>query len=138
MIYKCKHFKIQELVSQELYMKLHEDVLWSMFDENLLRGIDWLRDQFGPIRINTWSSRGHYDQSGIRTKGSKHYSEFSQHSIGCAADLKFDDFTPKMIRAKLKQFSVVPYIMRVENDTDSWVHVDTKPTGNPDLYFFNP
>lgn len=138
MSYKCEHFKIQELVSQELYMKLHEDALWSMFDENLLRGIDWLRDQFGPARINTWSARGHYDQSGIRTKGSKHYSEFSQHSIGCAADLKFDNFTPKMIREKLKAMNSVPYITRVEDDTDSWVHVDVKPTGMASLYVFKP
>ena len=138
MTYKCEHFKIQELVSQKLYSMVHEDILWQMFDENLLRGIDWLRDQFGPITINNWHSGGSFKQSGLRTKNSKYYSSLSMHSVGQAADLKFADWTPKQVSEKLRQFSVVPYIMRIENGTTTWLHVDTKPIGQAGLYFFNP
>ena len=113
---------------------LHEDVLWGMFDENLLRGIDWLRDKFGPITING----GSYTQSGLRTKGSSYYSEGSMHSVGKAADLKFKNHTPSEVRQKLKLMESIPYISRIENGTETWLHVDTKPTDQGRLYFFNP
>ena len=55
-MYKCKNFKIFELVPPEI-MTLPEDYLWELFDENLLRVIDRLREDLKrPITINTWKN----------------------------------------------------------------------------------
>lgn len=140
MTYKCKHFQIEELVPPEVLELIGEEVCWRLFDEELLRGIDWLRDEFGPATINNWKWRGGFSQSGLRTKSSKYYSPGSMHSFGQAADLKFKNHTPQEIEERLRDYGKIPHITRVENTrhTPSWLHVDTKHTGMDQLYFFNP
>lgn len=46
-MYKCKHFEIEELVPPELFVALHEDALWRMFDHDILKAADWLRERYG-------------------------------------------------------------------------------------------
>lgn len=137
-MYKCEHFKIEELVPPALYDLLHEDVLWGLFDENLLRGLDWMQEKFGTCTINNWCWGGGYEQSGLRTRGSGDYREGSQHSVGKGADLKFKRFTAEQVRAILKD-EPSPYIRRIENGV-SWVHVDVRPKAGfeKEIYFFNP
>jgi hypothetical protein len=137
-MYKCEHFRIEELVPPELHELLHEDKLWGMFEEDLLRGIDWMRERFGPATINNWVWGGNFKQSGLRTKNSTHYSETSTHSKGGGIDLKFRDYTSDQVRASMKEIHS-PYIRRMENKV-SWCHVDVKyKSGYEDIvYFFNP
>lgn len=144
-MYKCKHFKIYELVPKELYEVLHEDLLWGMFDENLLRALDWVKETYSPdspVSVNTWKWGGGFSQSGIRTRDSEYYSEGSMHSVGCAADLKFKNITPEEIRRDIKRRidsgETIPYIKRIEEGTDTWLHIDTKPVRHLSVYFFWP
>lgn len=129
MSYKPKYFNIKELVNKELHETLHEDALWKLFDENLLKGLDWLKMMFpkGSIVVNNWSFSGHglFTQSGIRTKESKYYSKGSAHSVGKAADLKFSHYDEEDVIKVLSEAEVSPYIRRVELGTKGWVHVDT-------------
>lgn len=144
MSYTPKHYKLYELLPEDVYTalikELKEDVIWKLFDEDLLRGLDWLKDLFpeGSITINDWKWGGGYQHSGLRPKSSKYYSEGSMHSVGLAADLKFSKYSIGEVLNKLRIVEDSPYIRRVEKGTDTWVHVDVKPTGRNNIYFFNP
>lgn len=140
-MYKCNHFAIHELVAPETLAQHTEDECWAMFDPDVLKAADWLRERYGPATINDWKWGGEFSQSGLRTPDSKYYSPTSQHSKGCALDLKFRNKTAQQIRDDLAEYQYqgnqIPYFTRVENQV-SWLHIDTKPTGQSDLYFFNP
>ena len=140
-MYQCKHFAIHELVSKALYESfgMHTDLLWSLLDEDLLRGIDWLRERYGSATINNYgfSSHGNFEWSGLRTVDCPVYSKGSMHSVGMGADLKFTNTSSEDIRQDLKSIGNVPWITRVEDKVD-WLHVDVKPTGKSEIYFFNP
>lgn len=141
-MYECKRFAIYELVPKELYemMGPNTGVLWNLFDENLLLGLDWIADRYSPkdgVTINDWYWGGEFSQSGLRTTKSEYYSSTSMHSVGMAADMKFKNITAEEIREDLRQLKYAPLITRVENKV-SWLHVDTKPTEVKELVFFDP
>jgi len=50
-MYKCDHFKIQELVSPGVY-KDRGDKAWELLDDRLLMTLDKLRERYGPIIVN--------------------------------------------------------------------------------------
>ena len=142
MSYRCEHFRIEELVSPEAFQMLHEDVLWSAFDEDLLKAADWLRERYGRCTINNWLWSGGFTQSGLRTKDSRFYSPGSQHSIGCALDMKFSDYSAEYIRDDLAAMELageeIPRgIRRIERGV-SWLHIDCKETNQATIYWFNP
>ena len=59
-MYKCEHFKIQELVSKIVYDRF-KDFAWSFFDENVLKDLDTIRDYHKmPITINNWHLGGSF------------------------------------------------------------------------------
>lgn len=147
-MYKCKYFGIKELVHPDLYAMFsnHEDLLWKMFDENLLRGIDWFRENYGVCYINTWSLSPEVQSkyglrrfSGLRLQGLDYYSKGSMHSVAKAADMIFANISAADVRADIRnnKKSIVPYITRIEDDV-TWTHIDTKPTGLKEVYFFKP
>ena len=143
-MYHCKHFSIEELVPEELFELLHEDVLWGLFDEELLKAADWLRDRYGPATINNWKWGGVFNQSGLRTKNSQFYREGSMHSVGKALDMKFSNISAEAVRADLKAMNargeMIPHIRRIE-DGVNWVHLDVKPQKGimkGHVYFFKP
>ena len=138
--YKCKHYDIKELVPPFIYDTVHEDVLWGMFDEDVLRFADWLKGFLGgvPILVN---AKG-FTQSGLRTKDSRYYSEGSMHSVGKALDLKPIGWTTERLKERMdayeREYGAIPYITRAEHpkSAPSWLHCDTKPTGKDRLYWF--
>ncbi len=141
-MYKCDHFDIEELVPPELFVMLHEDALWRMFDPDILKAADWLRERYGPATINNWKWSGAFTQSGIRTKDSVHYSKGSMHSIGKAFDLKFKKVTAQYARDDLAEMEfrgekIPEGIRRIENNV-SWLHIDCERTGRDTIHFFNP
>lgn len=142
MSYHCKHFSIEELVSPEAFNLLHEDALWSMLDDDALIALDWLRERYGRATVNNWKWGGPRKQSGLRTRDSKHYSEGSQHSIGCAFDVIFSNHSAQYVREDLAIFEAsggeIPRgIRRIERGV-SWFHFDCKETGQDKIYCFNP
>jgi hypothetical protein len=142
MMYKPTHFKLQELVPEELYNTLSEQALWSLFSEESLRMLDWIKDKFpkGSIIINDWSWGGQFSYSGFRTKASLDYSEYSLHSTGEAFDLKFSEYTIDEVMTALEDVTYSPHIRRVEKGTTTWLHIDTKVKLGFEkvIYFFNP
>ena len=138
-MYKCKYFKIEELVSENARESCSGVYLWSLFDPNVLKCADYLREKFGPATINNWSWGGVFEQSGLRDRGTKHYNPRSQHSIGAALDIKFINHTAEEVRKQIKDMSDdFPFKIRIENGVN-WLHIDTKPTkSKKQVYFFNP
>lgn len=141
-MYRPNHFALHELVSQETLENNQEDILWLVFDEELLKAADWLRERYGPCTVNNWHWGGDFSQSGLRTKESRHYSPTSQHSKGCALDMKFRDWTAEDIRTDLAAYELsggeIPKgIRRIERGV-SWLHIDCKETGQDKIYLFNP
>lgn len=141
-VYRCKYFKIHELVPEELYAKvmtldlgckdeesIKEDMLWSMFDPDVLIFLDWVKVEYSldkPVTVNNWYWGGNRNWSGFRTKDSPYYSETSQHSKGCGIDAKFKDIDMDQLREDICSRKDLPCSIRLEKGV-SWLHMDTKP-----------
>ena len=137
MLYKCKHFRIEELVDQETFELLGENS-WKLFDPTALRAIDVLRETFGSATINDWVWGGRFKDSGYRSQKSKVGSMGSMHRQGHAFDLKFKNITSEEVRQAIKTDEIFwkGLIGRIENNV-SWLHIDTK--NMPDaIRWFNP
>lgn len=125
--YRCKYFKIEELVHPNLLKTIPEDILWGMFDDRLLRVADRYRENYGPIFIN---GRGLVD-CGLREIDSKTGAKYSAHKFGRALDLHIISIEnlnlPK--EEKIERYNKVrkEYIYADINyeDNISWLHIDT-------------
>lgn len=137
-MYKCKNFKIFELVPPEI-MTLPEDYLWALFDENLLKVIDRLREDLKrPITINTWKNGGQFSFRGFRPKNCKIGAIASPHKKGKGLDFDVKGMTAQEVRDYIvKNQAKYPEIRRMEKDV-TWVHIDTVAKGKIPLYLFNP
>jgi len=128
-MYKCRYFSIKELVDKKTFESHPEWKLWWMFDDRLLKLIDAVRGELGPVSINTWDWGGNFTESGLRIAGMKHYNPASQHSFGRAADLKFRDHTANEVRTYLNynyaKFAHIAQSITCEKDV-SWVHLDVR------------
>lgn len=145
-MYKCKHFKIYELVPPSLYNKFGEKC-WQLFDERLLMTLDAMRERFGSCTINDWKWGGIFSHSGLRDETfygtvEKYLTSRSQHKYGRAADCKFKDYTAQEVRAIiLQEKEKFPYISFIETGPlkggkpMTWVHIDVR---NSDLTLWSP
>ena len=88
-MYKCKHFRIEELVPPSIAGDYGEKA-WQFLDERALKMLDRLRDEFGRIIVNDWKSGGKNKYRGFRP----HYCQIgavqSQHRFGRAFDCILD------------------------------------------------
>ena len=155
-IQKPKHFKHYELVDAETWYTFRDnlslDLIYLLFDPNVLKAADFLRERYGPTYINTWYRPGFdcmskegalslIDESsmqwrGIRFKGTPYYSPTSMHSNGCALDMHFKNYSAEEVRKDLKGASN-NLIKRIEKKVN-WLHIDTLDMGISKIYFFNP
>lgn len=140
MIYKCKYFKLQELVPPDVYQK-YGDFAWRFFDVNLLKDIDTIRDKHGAITINNWSFGGNLRNCGFRSnlyENSKLYC--SAHLFGKAFDLHsinnkklYSDVNQLFSAGKLKA------VKRIESPLSTkyaWCHIDSLTTNTSELEVF--
>lgn len=147
-MYKCKYFKIQELVCQHVYKK-YGDKSWEFFSEEFLKDLDTVREVLGvPIIINNWHVNGQYKESGNRCqfcsivakKITNKELNMSMHNLYRAFDLKPKNLEIKkaveMIMDNVHRFKV---IKRIENPdyTLTWLHLDTKGH-HKGIRIFNP
>lgn len=142
---RSKYFKIQELVSPELY-KEKGDMCWLFIDRNLIITLDTLREFFdAPITVNNWLYGGNLKQRGLRANkdqivvDKKRYY-VSQHCLGKAVDINVKGFTPEEVYDKIiKHHNKFPYITRIENinNTPTWTHIDCANTDSDELVIFN-
>jgi uncharacterized protein YcbK (DUF882 family) len=144
-MYKCKHFKVQELVPEHIYKKRGAKAI-ELMDERILITMDKLREMIGkPITVNNWVWGGNRNWSGLRTAGfysslQSYENSLSQHKYGRAVDFLVKGMSAvdvrKFIFANKEHF---PYITFVETDI-SWVHIDCRncesiTTWSPDRGF---
>jgi hypothetical protein len=138
MSYRPKYFALNEVVHPAAIQALGERA-WTLMDERILRGADWLREMFGPCTINGKFGGKGFTESGLRDPFTKTGAKFSQHKFGRALDLKFHKVTCK---------EVYEYIIRnpgqarengittVEDIafTGTWLHIDCRllPESFPD------
>ena len=133
-MYKCKYFNIKELVSPIVH-KVWQEKAWMFFDEDVLKELDFIREEFGSaIVINNWASGGSLEQCGLRSNKDKIVMNkktlyLSSHCLAKGFDLhagngnhrKLYEVVYDLIKTgKLKKFK------RIENfnNTLTWLHVD--------------
>jgi hypothetical protein len=146
-MYIPKYFSVKELVSRHIYEKnmargrSPEWMFSTLLDERLLKTIDILRDQFGPMTINDWylpNGSTHY--RGFRSPGCSVGADLSQHRFGRAADIIPRDVSAKDIRDDIINQQNIPdfkYIGGLEMDV-LWLHVDVRARdaqGNIRLFY---
>jgi len=134
---QSKYFKIHELVPSHIFIK-YGDNAWRFVDDRLISSIDTLKEHFpsGTLTINNYRWGGSREWSGLRTHGSKYYSETSMHSFGKAVDIIFSDYTADEVRLYImNNKGFFPHIRGLE-DTVKWVHLDTR--NEDSLVLFQP
>lgn len=147
-MYKCKYFKIQELVCPHVYEK-YGDKSWEFFNEEFLKDLDIVREVLRvPIIINNWSTGGKYRESGNRCQFCSIVAKkivnkelnMSMHNLYQAFDLKPKGLEIKkaveIIMDNVHRFRA---IKRIENPdyTPTWLHIDAKGH-NKGIKIFNP
>ena len=126
--YRCKHFVIEELISQDLYTKYGSEKCWEFLDPELLKMIDIIKERFpdGTCSINTWKWNGDRKWSGIRTSKSSYFSVGSMHSWGKAVDMVFSKYTADEVREDIIANPDIYYAIKGLELGISWVHIDTR------------
>lgn len=140
MIYKPKHFILQELVPPSIYNTRGESAQ-ELLDSRLLITLDQLREVFGPLTVNNWHTGGNYSESGLRSFDTKTGAKFSQHKFGRAADCKFKNKAPReAAHYVLAHRGEFPYLTTIENPdaTPTWLHVDVRNHGKEGIWVVNP
>lgn len=135
-MYKCKYFKIQELVNPSLLKEYGEDVCWMLFDDRILRWADYCREKYGPIGINY----GGMVDCGARDLFSSTGAKLSAHKFFRALDLHVLDIEnknlPKTQKAieykkirdellKNKDWEFINFEISVGSEGITWLHGDT-------------
>jgi uncharacterized protein YcbK (DUF882 family) len=134
-MYKCKYFKIQELVSKKIYQELGEKA-WILFDERLLKTADKLREKFGITFVNDWHRNGKFSNRGFRSKNCKIGSKYSQHKFGRAIDCHFRKISTRKARKYiLKNQNKFSEIKGIEMKTN-WLHFDVGNRGEKIVKFY--
>ncbi len=126
-MYKCKYFKIEELVDPIILKNEGEEKCWGMLSDNAKIALDMLREDLGALTINGVFNGQTFTESGLRRKDTSTGASLSQHKEGTAFDVKSKTKTPVEIREHIKKNYIRLGITRIEADTPTWVHFDCKP-----------
>ena len=134
-MYKCKHFKVQELVSPQVYQRYGE-FCWKFFSDLLKIDLDTIREYHGyGITINDWVFGGkNFTQCGFRSNlepmvKSKNTLYCSAHCMAKAFDLhsSYSNFKLYKDIEELKNKGLLKAVRRIESrksTKDGWVHID--------------
>ncbi len=140
-MYKPKYFKAFELVPPHIYEKFGDKSFW-FIDDRLLKLIDALRERFGSATINNYKYGGNREASGLRTPGSSHYKNTSQHSFGRAADIIFSKVSAEYVRDEIKGdpsffLNAAGVDSITLEDGVIWTHIDIR-NGSKGVNSFKP
>jgi len=131
-MYKCKHFRIEELVPQWLFEEYKKKgqiyKLWLIFDKDVLYIADRLREDYGPMTCNNWLWGGNRTLSGFRPFDEKDTgASLSQHKFGRALDLIPKNIHPDEIRDDIINGRKV-YMEKIQclEMNISWLHFDMR------------
>lgn len=130
-MYKCKYFKINELVNPEVLKTMLEYTAWVVFDPNLLKCADMIREKYGACTINV----GSLTDCGLRAIDSKTGAKWSAHKFGRALDLHILAIEKKSLskEEKIKAYNKIRQELLTDKRFDclnfeegiSWLHIDT-------------
>ena len=135
MIYKPKHFDLQELVCPHVYDK-YGAAAWQFFSPRLLITLDLIREKLNkPIYVNNWQIHGSFDERGFRCIQcdlvKKAIAEnrlyVSPHMTGQGVDFDVQGMTAEEVRQWLIK-TILPYPIRLEEGVN-WVHLDVRDAG---------
>jgi len=130
MSYRPLHFQLHEVVTSDAIQVLGERA-WTLMDERILQGADWLRELFGSAVINGKFGGKTFKESGLRDPFTTTGAKYSQHKFGRALDLKFTKVSVKEVynyilanqpEARAHGITVVENI----KDTPTWLHIDCR------------
>ena len=130
MSYHPKYFALNEVIPADIIAERGERA-WSLMDDRILMGADWLRGIFGPCVINGKYGGKVFTESGLRNPLTATGAKYSQHKFGRALDLKFTKVTAK---------EVYEYIIRNPSEarangittvediafSPTWCHIDCR------------
>jgi len=139
-IYRPRHFSLQELVCPEIFEARGERA-WELLDVYALVTLDQLRKRFGKLTVNDYGWGGQFKYSGMRPFVGGVGAEYSMHRFGRAFDIKPKETTPQEVHAEiLKTPDKFPHLRVLENiaDTISWVHFDTRGHTRSSIWVVNP
>ncbi|HUS88638.1 MAG TPA: hypothetical protein VMW91_04570 [Desulfosporosinus sp.] len=125
--YKCKHFKIEELVDPETFAKFGEGS-WMLFTPQVLRSADAIRGYFNrACVINDWKWGGARKWSGFRPRLCSIGASFSQHRFGNGIDMLIDGIPAASARKEIiaHKDDIFTDIMCLEDDV-GWLHFDCR------------
>lgn len=136
-MYISKYFSLQELLPDELYHSLPDNIGWILFDDRILKLADDIREIYGKCTIN---GNG-LENCGFRI--SPIFAKFSQHLYGRALDIHILEIENKNLEhdLKIEEYNKVrKYLMKLDEFKDarfenniSWLHIDV---GNSDIKLF--
>ncbi len=137
MIYIPKYFTINELFPPSMIRRFPEKFLWGLFNPDLLRDLDAIRDFFGKpvfVNYNGMHCRGYRDCKDCKTVG----ASLSMHRFGGAVDFNIEGLTAEETRRVIvENQNLFTSIRRMERGVN-WVHIDISPTGKEWIVFFEP
>lgn len=144
---KSKYFKIQELVSEEVYKKYREKA-WEFIKPEIILFLDEIREYYGkPVIVNNWLYGGELKQRGLRTNKDEMVEKktdlyVSQHCLGGAVDFNVLGVPPEEVAKHIlkNESHYRNFISRIENpkQTKTWTHVDCANTENEEkIIIFN-
>ena len=131
-MYIPEHFKVQEMVSPSLLKEIaHRGNAWAwttLFDRRLLITMDYLREEFGAMEVNTWSYGGSLMYRGFRSPDCLIGGTLSQHRFGRGVDMFPLETEVGVVRRSILTNPSSPrykYIGAIEIDIP-WLHIDTR------------
>ncbi|MDO9535084.1 MAG: hypothetical protein Q7J85_07070 [Bacillota bacterium] len=127
-MYKCKHFKIYELVDPVTYKRFGDEA-WMFLNPLILMAADGIREYFGvPVTINNWHWGGEFQWSGLRTVFCTIGGKWSQHRFANAIDCDIKDIPAEEARQRIlanQNHPLLQHITCIEASTN-WLHIDSR------------
>lgn len=130
-----QYFGIKELVCPDVYERFGESA-WQFLDARLLHTLYVIREIVGrPVIVNNWAKGGSYSQRGLRCnvcplvkeKTSLEKVYLTAHQQGIAVDFHVPGMTTAEVRRLIiDNQRLLPYPIRIERDTDGWIHIDLR------------
>jgi hypothetical protein len=130
-----KNFSLQEFIYPNLFNEEKEKCI-RYLDPRIVNACQIIREKVGkPITINNWHTGGDFRFSGLRPFDSAVGAMRSQHKFGRAADLKIQGMKGDEMRAVVRKYwsLLKGQITTIEDDTDTWLHIDCRWVTNPDI-----
>lgn len=127
-------FFLDEFIDPITYEKEGQNSI-NKIDKRLITIAQYIRDNIkASVTINSWSSGGQYQESGLRQDNTTTGAKLSQHKAGKAIDIKVKGVSSKDILEFVKQHAKQLYdlgLRRIEDIsiTPTWFHLDLKEHG---------